>query len=212
MYLQEFFQRDGSSGANTSGVSSFLIGEFEVTRAQFLAIMGYDGSQEVASSGENDPVQTLGWAATLRFCNKLSSIEGLTPVYVVDGVDIEVILASGNVDWDAVEADWSANGYRLPTEMEWMWAAMGAQKGSGYSGGVFTTGWSKPFAGSDGINFIGDYVVFGANTTEIGSVTTWSTLPVGSRLPNELGIYDLSGNVSECDLGQVWDISCWCDN
>ncbi len=156
------------------------------------------------SSGVNDPVQRVSWYAAIAFCNKLSLLEGLTPVYSVNGVyfstlTYEQIPTTDNADWNAATANWDADGYRLPTEMEWMWAAMGAN--SENPGAVNTTGYAKAFAGSTGSNLIGDYAVFGYNTSETGRTTTQRSNPVGSKLANELGFHDLSGNVDEW----VWD-------
>ncbi len=72
--------------------------------------------------------------------------------------------------------------------MEWMWAAMGADTGS--PGALNTTGYTKAFAGSDGINAVGDYAWYLDNS---GSKTN----PVGGKLPNELSLSDMSGNVWE---------------
>jgi formylglycine-generating enzyme required for sulfatase activity len=105
-----------------------------------------------------------------------------------------------NTNWDNATADWSANGYRLPTRMEWIWAAMGAPA-DGQNGSTNRTGYAKPFAGSDGSNFIADYAVFGYGRGETGATTNERTNPVGSKLPNEIGLYDMSGNVSE----NCWD-------
>jgi formylglycine-generating enzyme required for sulfatase activity len=100
-------------------------------------------------------------------------------------------------DWNnTVECDWDANGYRLPAEMEWMWAAMGAPADA-QSGGTNETAYEKTFSGSDGTNKIRDYAVFGFYTTEEGRNTTSGSNSVGSRHANELGLYDMSGNVSE---------------
>jgi formylglycine-generating enzyme required for sulfatase activity len=109
------------------------------------------------------------------------------------------IPTTSDANWDAATADWSANGYRLPTEMEYMWAAMGATS-DGISadivGGVNTGGYTKGYAGSieaggAQVN-IGDYAWTGENS----SVNDKSK-PVGTKLPNELGLYDMSGNVWE---------------
>ena len=191
------FQRD-SDAANISVITTpFHISEHEITRAQFELIMGVgtDPSDESYSSGTGDPVQKVNWYHAIAFCNKLSIAESLDQVYSVSGVDFSSLTfaeipTSSNSTWDAATADWSANGYRLPTEMEWMWAAMGA-----------IDDYTKPFAGSDGSNSIGYYAVFGYNGSETGKTTTERSNPVGSKLPNELGLYDMSGNVWEWN----WD-------
>ena len=196
------FQRDSTS-TNISTISTaFRMSQYDITRAQFLAIMGTDPSNATYSSGTSDPVQQVNWYQAIAFCNKLSIAEGLTPVYSVSGVTFSTLTyaaipTADNTNWDAATVDWSANGYRLPTEMEYMWAAMGATSdgiGADIVGGVNTGGYTKGYAGSietggAQVN-IGNYVWYATNS---GSTTH----PVGTKLPNELGLYDMSGNVWE---------------
>jgi len=191
------FQRDATE-TNISVVSAFRMSQHEITRSQFQTIMGTDPSEISTSSGTSDPVQNVNWYHAIAFCNKLSLAEGLTPVYRVTVGGSEVnwstltyanIPISSNADWDGATADWNANGYRLPTEMEWMWAAMGAPE-DGQGGGTNTTGYTKAFAGSTGINAIGDYAWYVNNSDG-------KTHPAGTKLPNELELYDMSGNVLE---------------
>ncbi len=161
--------------------------------------MGEDPSYEDSSSGMSDPVQYVNWYHAIAFCNKLSLLEHLDPAYSVKVGGNEIDWANlafygipkdnNNDDWDAAECNWNANGYRLPTEMEWMWAAMGAPT-DGQGGGTNTTGYNKVFAGSTGTNSIDDYGWHNDNSEG-------KTHPVGKKLPNELGLYDMSGNVWE---------------
>ncbi|MBU1412139.1 SUMF1/EgtB/PvdO family nonheme iron enzyme [Myxococcota bacterium] len=199
------FQRDATA-TNLSAVSAFRMSQYEITRAQWVAVTGWaDPSDVTYSGGMNHPVQRISWYDAIAFCNKLSILEGLTPVYEVNGVDFssltyEDIPSADDPDWNAVTANWSAEGYRLPTEMEWMWAAMGADQAN--PGAINTTGYTKAFSGSDGFNQIGDYAVFGYySPSDVGRTTTSQSDPVGSKLPNDLSIHDLSGNVWEW----TWD-------
>jgi formylglycine-generating enzyme required for sulfatase activity len=198
------FQRDDDPDNISIVTTAFLMSEKEITRAQFLAITGVDPSNATYSTGVSDPVQMVTWYDAVEFCNLLSIAEGLTPVYTISGRIPEeggypITFATVDVP------DWFATGYRLPTEMEWEWAAMGATSGSGYVDPTYLTGYGKLFAGSNatnaagdnGTNVIGDYAVFGYSTAETGRTTTARSNPVGSKLPNELGLYDMSGNVGE---------------
>lgn len=192
------FQRDATA-TNTSTVSAFRMSRYEITAEQFTAVTGLANPSSSFTGVDNGPVQLVNWYHALAFCNILSMREGLTPVYWIslstDPADWViptggVVPTTNNDNWNAAAADWNANGYRLPTEMEWMWAAMGATGG--------TTGYLKAFAGSTGSNLIADYVWYTTNSSA-------STHTEGGKLPNELGIYDMSGNVFEW----CWD---WYDD
>ena len=188
------FKRDATETNISMVATAFYMSETAITRSQFLAVTGVDPSYTPYSTGTNDPVQQVNWYHALVFCNKLSMVEGLTPVYSIAGSTNPdtwgALPTSNNATWDAAIANWSANGYRLPTEMEWMWAAMGATSGFGYTSPIYLNGYLKAFAGSTGSNNIGDYAWYLANSAG-------TTHPVGTKLPNELGLYDMSGNVDE---------------
>ncbi len=200
------FQRDYLSTNISVITQPYRISQHEITRAQFNAIMGVDPLVEynqllyadANSTGTTDPVIFVSWYDAIAFCNKLSLAEGLTPVYdvTIGGTPVDwssltysSIPTIASPDWDNATANWSANGYRLPTEMEWMWAAMGAPD-DGQRGGTNNTGYLKAFAGSMGRNKVDDYTWYYGNSSD-------STHPVGTKFANELGLYDMSGNVSE---------------
>ncbi|MDD3146874.1 MAG: SUMF1/EgtB/PvdO family nonheme iron enzyme [Candidatus Riflebacteria bacterium] len=191
------FQRDADP-ANTSYVSAFKMSQCEITRAQFKTVMGNDPSYTVYSSGITDPVQCVNWYHAIAFCNKLSIAEGLVPAYTVAGVNFSTLAyaaipTEADVAWNAAVCNCSTNGYRLPTEMEWMWAAIGADQDSqigAMSGGVNVTGYAKTFAGYNGSNSLDAYAWYSMNS--MGKMH-----PAGTKLANELGLYDMSGNVWE---------------
>jgi formylglycine-generating enzyme required for sulfatase activity len=186
------FQRDATP-ANVSFVGAFRMGATEITRAQFRLIMGHDPSAAGVSTGTDDPVQAVSWYQAIAFCNKLSLAENLYPVYEVEGVDFAALeyadIPTGySPAWNAATASWFVPGYRLPTEMEWMWAAMGAPLG-----GTDTTGYGKPYSGINAGN-IDSFAWYSGNSGG-------TTHRVGTTGMNELFIHDLSGNVREW----VWD-------
>jgi len=187
-----FYGKDTNYNYNWK-ISAFHMSRYDITRAQFSNVMGTDPSDPSIATGTDDPVQQVNWYQALVFCNKLSVKEGLTPVYSIKGSSDpstwgEIPMAAPDKTWDAVVANWSASGYRLPTVCEWCWAAMGADKAN--PGKFNNTGFFKAFPGSTGTNTnnIENYVWFTDNSD-------FKTHPVGAKLPNELGLFDMSGNV-----------------
>jgi len=144
----------------TVTVKSFYIGKYEVTQKEWQEIMGTNPSN---FNGENLPVENVSWYDAIEYCNKRSIKEGLTPAYS----------GSGN----NITCDWNANGYRLPTEAEWEYAAKG---GNGSPGNYI-------YSGSNTIDDVAWYTNNSENRTH----------PVGTKAPNILGLYDMSGNVWE---------------
>ncbi|MEK6796099.1 MAG: SUMF1/EgtB/PvdO family nonheme iron enzyme [Spirochaetota bacterium] len=142
-------------------ISSFYIGKYEVTQMLYKAVMGTNPS---SYQGDTIPVDLVSWFDAVDFCNKLSVRVGLKPAY----------RGSGN----NVVCDWTANGFRLPTEAEWEYAARGGQKSMGYL-----------YAGGNDLDAVAWY--------DKNNTNNMNTFPVGMKAPNELGIYDMSGNVWE---------------
>jgi formylglycine-generating enzyme required for sulfatase activity len=214
------FQYDGFSAADVCTISAaFHMSKYDITRAEYSNVMGIDpvvaGGETIYSTGTNDPVMYVNWYQALVFCNDLSIKEGLTPVYAITNTNGVLsptpsswgaIPTSDNATWDAVTANWSANGYRLPTEMEWMWAAMGATndaRNGDIVGGVNTGGYTKGYAGSTEVAG-GQVNITNYAYTQNSSGPPSSTEAVGLLKPNELGLYDMSGNVWQW-CWDAWD-------
>lgn len=169
--------------------NKYFLSKYEVTDAEFKEIFGVSSANLAYKVylTDDDPAIALSFPFAIAYCNLRSVAEGLTPVYSVEGVDfadvtfdyLRNLSAEDRVKWNNATWNKEANGYRLPTEAEWEFAARDPQDSD------------MPYSGSYDITEV-------ANTLTANS---FQALPVGSLKANWYGIYDMSGNAEEW----VWD-------
>ncbi|MCL2444422.1 MAG: formylglycine-generating enzyme family protein, partial [Treponema sp.] len=176
---------------STVSISGFWMGRYQVTQELYQSIMGNNPSYFNGGSGDRAtpageiqgrrPVDNVNWYDAILFCNRLSMAEGLSPAYRINGStnpnNWGAVPTTWNDTWDAVQIVYGSNGYRLPTEAQWEYAA----KGGNGSPGSFT------YSGSNAPDTVAWYRENSGSRTH----------EVGKKAPNGLGIYDMSGNVVE---------------
>ncbi len=154
----------------------FLLSACEITQGFYQSIKGVDPSR--SSKNSNAPVDSLSWFDALDFCNQLSILSNLQPCYKItnirmqdterDGSKAVPFIADAVVEWDS-----QANGFRLPTEEEWQYAAI-ANSNTTYIGS----------------NSADESCWYQKNSSD-------QSQTVGTKKANAWGFYDMGGNVAE---------------
>jgi ATPase, AAA family len=155
--------------------------KYQTTQDMWMEVMKNNPSE---FKGGRRPVEKVSWWDALEFCNKLSKKYGLKPVYDLSQKNkgiLKINQLNGKTEYPNIADFKKTEGFRLPTEVEWEWFARGGEVA------IQDRTFDYEYSGSNNLDEVAWY----------GNNSVARTHDVGTKKPNQLGIYDCSGNVYE---------------
>ncbi len=173
-----------SFAAEEREVFDIEVCKYPTTQKMWIEVMENNPSN---FKGDNKPIESITWWEALEFCNKLSEKYDLEPVYDLSKSAQGILMIKelgGEIVYPDVANFKNTEGFRLPTEVEWEWFARGGQ--NAIKQGTF----DYIYSGSNSIIEVAWYY-------ENSGGNKGATQDVGLKKPNQLGLYDCTGNVWE---------------
>lgn len=196
-FIPSFFDKERTT-------FDLYVSKYDVTNDEWDEMMDKNPSKIL---GARKPVNNVSRIEAFEYCNALSRRYGLEPVYKIENDRLaKIVYKNGKEEYPSLADFRKTEGYRLPTEIEWEWFSWGgkvAQKNGTFDKESYKKK-EKKDRGSSGIkgleifaDIMEDFAINPPNYNDVAWDNQTTIHDVGLKKPNELGLYDVIGNVSE---------------